>query len=66
MIGKGGFGKVWCVKLKKNQKMHAMKEMHKTKIIGKKSIHSVLNEKELLSKLKHPFIVNMSYAFQDR
>lgn len=43
-----------------------MKEMHKTKIIGKKSIHSVLNERELLSKLKHPFIVNMSFAFQDR
>jgi len=40
--------------------------MHKTKIIGKKSIHSVLNERELLSKLKHPFIVNMAHAFQDR
>ena len=66
VIGKGGFGKVWCVKLKKTQKIYAMKEMHKTKIIGKKSIHSVLNERELLSKLKHPYIVNMSYAFQDR
>lgn len=66
VIGKGGFGKVWSVKCKKNQKIYAMKEMHKTKIIGKKSIHSVLNERELLSKLKHPFIVNMAYAFQDR
>ena len=43
VIGKGGFGKVWSVKLKKTQKIYAMKEMHKTKIIGKKSIHSVLN-----------------------
>lgn len=66
IIGKGGFGKVWCVRMKKTQKIYAMKEMHKTKIIGKKSIHSVLNERELLSKLKHPSIVNMSYAFQDR
>lgn len=66
VIGKGGFGKVWSVKLKKTQRIYAMKEMHKTKIIGKKSIHSVLNERELLSKLKHPFIVNMAYAFQDR
>ena len=65
-MGKGGFGKVWSVKFKKTQKIYAMKEMHKTKIIGKKSIHSVLNERELLSRLKHPFIVNMSYAFQDR
>ncbi len=43
VVGKGGFGKVWCVKMKKTQKIYAMKEMHKTKIIGKKSIHSVLN-----------------------
>ena len=52
--------------MKKTGKIHAMKEMNKTKIIAKKSIHSVLNERELLSRLKHPFLVNMSYAFQDR
>jgi serine/threonine protein kinase len=45
VIGKGGFGKVYCVKYKKNNHIYAMKEMHKTKIIGKKSIHSVLNER---------------------
>lgn len=66
MIGKGGFGKVWSVEMKKNGQMYAMKEMNKTKIIAKKSIHSVLNERDLLSQLRHPFIVNMSYAFQDR
>lgn len=43
-----------------------MKEMLKTKIITKKSIDSVMNERRLLSGLKHPFIVNMEYAFQDR
>lgn len=66
VIGKGGFGKVWCVEFKKSKKLYAMKEMLKTKIIGKKSIHSVMNERELLCRLKHPFIVNMNYAFQDR
>jgi len=66
IIGKGGFGKVWAVELKKTQKIYAMKEMMKTKIIGKKSIRSVLNERELLSNIKHPFIINMNYAFQDR
>jgi len=40
-----------------------MKEMMKSKIIAKRSINSVMNEKELLSQLKHPFLVNMSYAF---
>jgi serine/threonine protein kinase len=40
-----------------------MKEMHKGKIVQKKSVESILQEKDLLSQLKHPFIVNMHYAF---
>jgi hypothetical protein len=32
----------------------------------KNSTQSVLNERELLSELRHPFLVNMIYAFQDR
>jgi len=43
-----------------------MKEMYKAKIIQKKSINSVMNERTLLAKLKHPFIINMVAAFQDR
>jgi serum/glucocorticoid-regulated kinase 2 len=39
--------------------------MSKAKIIDKKSQISVKNERDLLSKLKHPFIINMHYAFQD-
>ena len=39
--------------------------MYKAKIIDKKSVDSVLGEKNLLSQLHHPFIVNMIYSFQD-
>ena len=39
--------------------------MYKAKIIDKKSEESVLGEKNLLSQLHHPFIVNMIYSFQD-
>ena len=42
-----------------------MKEMNKAKIIDKKSDKSVKSERDLLSKLNHPFIVNMHYSFQD-
>ena len=42
-----------------------MKEMSKAKIIDKKSEKSVKSERDLLSKLSHPFIVNMHYSFQD-
>jgi serine/threonine protein kinase len=47
--------------------------MSKAKIVDKKSEKSVKYERELLSKIKHPyntyiinrFIINMQYAFQD-
>ena len=65
IIGKGGFGKVWRVKEKKSKKLYALKEMSKTKIIDKKSEKSINGEREFLSFLHHPFIVNMHYAFQD-
>ena len=39
--------------------------MSKAKIIDKKSVDSVLGEKNLLSQLHHSFIVNMVYSFQD-
>ena len=45
IIGKGGFGKVWIIEFKKNKKLFAMKEMNKAKIISKKSIGSVMNER---------------------
>jgi len=31
VVGKGGFGKVWKVELKKNKILYAMKEMGKSK-----------------------------------
>ena len=43
-----------------------MKIMSKVKIIKKNSIKNVLNEKNLLSKLKNPFLVNMVESFQDK
>lgn len=44
----------------------ALKEMNKVRIVSLNSAHSVFNERKLLAVLKHPFIVNMQYAFQDR
>jgi serine/threonine protein kinase len=65
-IGKGGFGKVWKVERKKTKQSYAMKEMSKARIITKRSIKSVMNERQILTQLHNPFIVNMYYAFQDR
>ena len=43
-----------------------MKQMSKAKIITKKMINNVLQEKQILSSLYHPFIVNMYCTFQDK
>ena len=52
--------------MKKTSEVYAMKEMFKAKVIKKKSINSVMNERNLLAKIRHPFLINMNYAFQDR
>ncbi|CAD8143098.1 unnamed protein product [Paramecium octaurelia] len=65
-IGRGGFGKVWKVKKKKNKLLYALKVMSKAKIILKKSVQSVINERQLLSNLRHGFLINMQSAFQDK
>lgn len=59
IIGKGGFGKVWKVVNKKTKTVYAMKEMSKARILTKRSVNAIMNEKKLLTMLKHPFLVNM-------
>ena len=66
IIGRGGFGKVWKVQSRKYNKTYAMKEMSKTKIIDKKSEKSIKSERDLLSRMKHPSIINMHFSFQDK
>lgn len=65
-IGRGGYGKVWKVKHKTDDKPYALKEMDKALVIAKKSVTSVIFERELLSRLKHEFVINICYAFQDQ
>lgn len=66
VIGRGGFGKVWKVEKKNSKQFYALKEMSKARIIAKRSERSVMNERKILAHISHPFIINMSYAFQDR
>ena len=43
-----------------------MKEISKAKVLLKKSVASVVNEKSILDQLSNPFIINMKTSFQDR
>ena len=49
VIGKGGFGKVWKLERKKFKTTYALKEMSKCRIVQKKSVNSIMNERKLLS-----------------
>ena len=78
-IGRGGFGRVWKVRLKRpfnskvsdirlqknKSRIFAMKEMSKAKIYLKKSIKSVANERKFLENFNYNLLCNMYYAFQD-
>ena len=65
VIGCGGFGFVWKVKLKSTNEYFAAKVMSKEKIISHHSVDNILGERNILSKINHPFIVNMYFSFQD-
>ena len=66
VIGKGGFGKVFKVERRMTKELFAMKEMSKARIISKRSVNSVMNERLLLALLRNDFLVNMHFAFQNR
>ena len=59
VIGKGGFGKVWRVEKKKERKQYAMKEMAKARILAKRSVNSVLNERKILNQLRHSYSLQL-------
>ena len=57
LIGKGGLSIVWKVSMKKDNKIYALKEMSKVKIIDTKSEKNILFERDLLSKMNHPYFI---------
>jgi serum/glucocorticoid-regulated kinase 2 len=64
VIGKGSYAKVFLVRKKENGKLFALKSMKKKYIEKKKQERRVAVEKEILVKIKHPFLVAMSSSFQ--
>jgi serine/threonine protein kinase len=51
--------------VEKDDKMYAMKEMLKARVMSKKSVDSVKKELELMCRIDSDFIVNVHYAFVD-
>ena len=64
MIVKGYYGKVMLCKEKKTHKIYAVKTVHKERLIKSGKIHTIFAERNVLLKVKHPFIVQIRFAFQ--
>lgn len=69
VLGEGGLGQVWLVRNKNtsspNSKMYALKQIRKRKVLDQKQHRAVLREKELLSTMRHPFVLGLVNSFQD-
>jgi len=63
-LGRGAFGAVFLVFKKDTGAPMATKKMFKTNAKHNKMLSDLLIEREVLSKIRSPFCVNLHYAFQ--
>ena len=76
LIGKGGFGQVFLVAERGGEhpqtnssgevnKLYAMKVVSKERLIEKDSVEYMLGERNILTRLHHPFLLRLLAAFHD-
>lgn len=65
-IGRGSFGRVFLVKLRRTGEFFAMKSMNKADAEMENLLEQIYAEKSILQTISHPFIVSLRYAFQTR
>lgn len=63
-LGKGSFGEVFLVRRKTDQATFAMKVLRKDKIMNQNLVKYAMTERNVLSVMRHPFIVALQAAFQ--
>ena len=66
VVGQGAFGKVYQVRKKESSEIYAMKVMRKDKIMEKNHAEYMKAERDILTKIDHPFIVQLKYSFQTK
>ncbi|KAM7494695.1 hypothetical protein LguiB_029304 [Lonicera macranthoides] len=66
VVGKGAFGKVYQVRKRGSSEIFAMKVMRKDHIMEKNHAEYMKAERDILTKVDHPFIVQLRYSFQTR
>jgi len=66
MLGVGGFSKVYLSKMKKTNELFAIKSIRFPKKNAESALQKlqIQQERDILVKISHPFIVKLKYAFQ--
>ena len=64
LIGKGSYGNVFLVRYNKNNCLYAMKVYKKSDLREKNQENNTKSERNLLTKINFPFIVEVKFAFQ--
>jgi p70 ribosomal S6 kinase len=64
LVGQGAFGKVYQVRKKGTSEIYAMKVMRKDKVVEKNHAEYMKAERDILTKVDHPFVVQLRYSFQ--
>lgn len=66
VVGQGAFGKVFQVRKRGTSEIYAMKVMRKDKIMEKNHAEYMRAERDILTKIQHPFVVQLRYSFQTK
>ena len=63
-LGEGSFGQVWLVRHRTTDDLLAMKVLDKARTRADDAVSSTRIERDILLRVRHPFVVQMQYAFQ--
>lgn len=66
VVGQGAFAKVYQVRKHGSSEIFAMKVMRKDRIFEKDHAEYMKAERDILTKVDHPFIVQLKYSFQTK
>lgn len=64
-LGTGSFGRVHLVQSKHNQRFYAVKVLKKAQVVKMKQVEHTNDERRMLQKVKHPFLITLWGTFQD-
>ncbi len=64
-LGTGSFGRVHLVQSKHNGRFYAVKVLKKAQVVKMKQVEHTNDERRMLQKVKHAFLVTLWGTFQD-